>query len=130
VAVAPTGATAPTGPIIGPRRWPPDEPATVREPSNRLTVEVVTVSGRAAAVELRLGPDRVEIWHYLSKIAVFDRAALRDWLADPDRPLAEGKAVFSLDHLIDVDGRIALSLPDVVVWPFSPKDLDLLRNRV
>jgi hypothetical protein len=121
-------ATRQIGPIIGPRRWPADEPVLL--PGNRLRIEVVTVSGRAASVELRVRGDRVEIWHHSRQVAVFDRVELRLWLTTPDRPLPEGEVIFSLDHLIDVDGRVAISLPDVLVWPFSPRDLETLRARI
>jgi hypothetical protein len=99
-------------------------------PGNRLTVEVVTVSGRAAAVGLHLRQDRVEVWHHLRRVAEFDRPTLRRWLAAPQGPLSDGEVVLSLDRLIDVEGRVAISLPDVQLWPFSPGELDILRRRI
>jgi hypothetical protein len=55
---------------------------------------------------------------------------LRTWLNGPDRPLAVDEVIFSVDRMIDVDGRIAVNLPDVMVWPLSPRDLEILRRRI
>jgi hypothetical protein len=127
------GGTTPTdplstGPIMRPRRRPDGESGTL--PGNCLIVEVVTVSGRAAAVEFRISPEQVEIWHHLRRAAVFDRVTLRQWLIQPDQPMAVDEVIFSLDRMIDVDGRIAISFPDVLVWPLSPHDLEILRRRI
>jgi hypothetical protein len=115
-----------TGPITRPRR----RPESLLSGGNSVTVEVLTLTGRAAAVELQIRPEQVEIRHHLRPVAVFERATLRDWLAAPERPLAAGEAIFTLDRMIDVDGRVAISLPDVQVWPLSPRDLETLRRRI
>jgi hypothetical protein len=96
-------------------------------------MEVVTRSGRAAAVEFRIRPDTgttVEVWHHGGLRAVLDRAVLRDWLAEPGPPLVVNDVVLSLDRMVDSDGRVALSLPDVVVWTLAPTVLAGLRNVV
>jgi hypothetical protein len=117
-----------TGPIMRPRRRPDDGAGTLS--GNCVTVEVVTVSGRAASVEFRIQPETVEVWHHLRRAATVDRVTLRTWLNGPDRPLAVDEVIFSVDRMIDVDGRIAVNLPDVMVWPLSPRDLEILRRRI
>jgi hypothetical protein len=130
--VSASGAVPPdplsTGPIMRPRRRPDGDSGTLA--GNCLIVEVVTVSGRAAAVEFRILTDQVEVWHHLRRAGVFDRAALRQWLIDPGPPLAVDEVIFSVDRMIDVDGRVAISFPDVLVWPLSPRDLEILRRRI
>jgi hypothetical protein len=74
--------------------------------------------------------DTVEVWHHKRCAAVFDRELLRFWLAQPDAPLEVDEVVFSLDRAVDQDGRVAISLLDVVCWTFSPVTLKSLRKRV
>jgi hypothetical protein len=101
------------------------------QPNGQFAMEVVTTSGRAASVELRIRSETVEIWHHDCCIAVFDRRALRTWLAEPlPEPLMAGEVTFSLDRSVDSDGRVAVSLPDVLVWTLAPAALDVLRRRV
>jgi hypothetical protein len=91
--------------------------------------EVVTSSGRAASVEFRFRFDWVEVWHHDHCAAVLDRETLREWLAGPDDPLSVDELTLSLDRLVDRDGRIAITLPDVTEWTLSP-DLEAdLRRR-
>lgn len=96
-------------------------------------IEVVTTSGRAAAVELRLKRDTVEVWHHGHCSGVFVRDTLRGWLNDPDRyrlALVVDEVAFSLDRIVDAVGRVAISLPDVTVWTIDPRSLDRLRERL
>jgi hypothetical protein len=97
---------------------------------DRLAMEVVTVSGRAAEVIVRIRLDSVEIWHHEHLSAVFDRQILRAWLADPWDLLADDEVCFSLDRRSDPRGRIAVSLPHVGLWPLSPNVLASLRDRI
>ena len=99
-------------------------------PEHRFALEVVTLTGRAAAVELRLYPDLVEIWHHELPAAVFDRAVLRHWLAEPGPDLVTDRVTLSLDRLVDVRGRVAISLPDVQAWTLSPTELQTLRRQL
>ena len=99
-------------------------------PGERLTLEVVTQTGRAACVEVRLRAGRAEIWHHRALLAVFDREILRKWLGDPGSPLASETVTFSLDRMVDVHGRVAISLPDVHVWTLSPTEMETLQRRV
>lgn len=100
----------------------------------RFVMEVVTNSGRAAAVEFRIRRnfaetgDVVEVWHHGHLSAVLSRTVLRDWLAEPGSPLVVEEVAFSLDRMVDSHGRVALSLPDVVVWTLAPSVLAGLRN--
>jgi hypothetical protein len=96
----------------------------------RLAMEVVTVSGRAAEVVFRVRLDSVEIWHHEHLSAVLDRQILRDWLSDPWDLLAVDEVRLNLDRSVDPLGRYALSLPDVGMWPFSPGVLASLWERV
>ena len=96
----------------------------------RFTMEVVTMSGRAAAIEFRIHPDVVEVWHLDRCNASFDRLALRDWLSAPEHPLAVADVAFTVDRMVDRSGRVALSLPDVLVWTLAPDALAGLRQRL
>lgn len=96
-------------------------------------LEVVTASGRAAAVTFRIRREEVEIWHHDHCSAVFVRDELRAWLGDTDgrrRPLAVDEVAFSMDHLVDDTGRVAISLPDVMVWTIDPHSLHTLRQLI
>jgi hypothetical protein len=109
-----------------------DEPAAGFSPSqiDRVMVEVVTTSGRGAAVEFRIRADTVELWHHEHLAAVLDRDVLSAWLREPTDDLDVDEARLSIDWLLDVHGRIALTLPDVNAWALSPTELDTLYRRV
>jgi hypothetical protein len=92
--------------------------------------EVVTASGRAALVEFRIRADTVELWHREHLAAVFDRDILSAWLREPSEDLIVDEARLNVDWLIDVTGRVALTLPDVNAWALSPADIDALYRRV
>ena len=96
----------------------------------RFVMEVVTMSGRAAAVEFRISSDTVEIWQRDEFRAAFDREELRDWLATPGEPLVVDDVEFSLDRMVDRSGRVAVSLPDLLAWTMAPDALAGLRQRV
>jgi hypothetical protein len=96
-------------------------------------IEVVTMSGRAASVELRLRRDRVEVWHHGHCSGVFVRNLLRSWLDDPDSrrlALVVDEVAFSVDRMVDAAGRVAISLPDVTVWTIDPRSLEGLRKLI
>jgi hypothetical protein len=95
-----------------------------------VALEVVTTSGRAAAIELRLTGQQVEIRHHGNRVAVLERDLLRRWLAGPRQALAVEGITFSLDRAVDVQGRVAISLPDVRNWTLSPTELHTLRRRL
>jgi len=96
----------------------------------RFVMEVVTMSGRAAAVEFRIDGDTVEVWHRERCSGAFGRELLRTWLATPEKPLVVDDVAFSLDRMVDRSGRVAVSLPDVVAWTMAPDALAGLRQRV
>jgi hypothetical protein len=98
--------------------------------TSRYSLEVQTVSGRAAAVEFRVRLDSVEVWHHDHCSGVFDREGLRCWLGQPHEPLVVDEVAFSLDRNVDQDGRVAISLPDVLVWTLSPSTLLCLRSKL
>ncbi len=106
-----------------------------------VSIDVVTVTGRAATVELRIRDDGVEIWHHAQLAAVFDRGLLHGWLQRPDRSLMVGDVLFTLDRSVDVHGRAAirlddtrhrviLSLRDVRSWALSDSEVETLRRRI
>jgi hypothetical protein len=103
--------------------WPDDL-------DERHTVEVVTTSGSPASVDFRIRPENVEIWFQERRRAVLDRHVLRCWLAEPQTPLVVDEVAFSLDRVADSPARVALSLPDVLVWTLSPDVLAGLRYRI
>jgi hypothetical protein len=96
----------------------------------RFVMEVVTMSGRAAAVEFRIDGDTVEVWHRDRCSGAFRRDAVRDWLSAPDEPLISQDVMFSLDRMVDRAGRVAVSLPAGIAWTLSPEALAGLRQRV
>jgi hypothetical protein len=98
--------------------------------SSRCVMEVQTLSGRATAVEFRVRLDSVEVRHHHHCSGVFDRDGLRFWLEDPGKPLIVGEVTFSLDRVVDQDGRVAISLPDVAVWTLCPSTLLRLQSVV
>src|SRR3954451_14760069 len=89
----------------------------------RFVMEVVTMSGRAAAIEFRISDDVVEVWHRDQCDGSFGRDVLRDGLGAPREPLAVGDVEFSLDRMVDRSGRVAVTLPDVLVWTLAPESL-------
>jgi len=109
-----------------PRRAGPERAAT----DVRLRVEVVTTSGRPAEVEFRVRSGAVEVWHWNQRCAVFDRWKLGRWLARPSDPLVDDRAALSVDRMVDRNGRIAVSLPDVLAWTLAPTQLAVLKNLV
>jgi hypothetical protein len=100
---------------------------------DRVLLEVVTTSGRAAAIEVRVRCQTVEIWRGNRCHGVFDREELHAWIEKPDgaeESVRGNDVTFHLDRLIDVDGRVAISMPDVSGWTLSPQMLDDLRRRL
>jgi hypothetical protein len=94
-----------------------------------IVVEVVTRSGYAEPVSLRLQPDTVEVWFRGSCCGVFDRAEMRSWLAGGRSRLSAEQVTWSLDPRSDGE-RVAISLDDVIAWTISPAELVLVRARV
>ena len=98
---------------------------------HRIEFEVVTTSGRAAAISFHIVDDEVEVWHGARRSGVFARTRLRDWLdAMPRTGLVDRDVGLSVDRLVDVRGRVALTLPDVVGWTLSPTTQAALHKRV
>ncbi|HST85521.1 MAG TPA: hypothetical protein VLL08_27530 [Kineosporiaceae bacterium] len=91
---------------------------------------VLTRSGPAIDVEVRIGAEVVEIWRQGACKAIFDRGHLRAWLADPSLPIGMGEVTFTLDRYVDLDGRIAITMPDVSEWTLSHQTATQLRNRL
>src|SRR5690349_16157000 len=91
-------------------------------------IEVVPADGRAAAVKLWIKLDTVEVWHRDHCSGVFVRDELRAWLANPQHgpALVVDEVAFSLDRMVDAAGRVAISLPDVLVWTIDPHSLTRL----
>jgi hypothetical protein len=96
----------------------------------RFVMEVVTMSGWAAAIEFRITGELVEVWHREQCRGAFGRDSLRTWLAAPDAPLTAGDVEFSLDRMVDRSGRVAVTLPDVLAWTLAPEALAGLCQRL
>jgi hypothetical protein len=89
-----------------------------------LEFEVVTSSGRAAAVRVRVGGAAVEVFHHGRRCGVFERKVLMAWITQlPGRPLVADEVAWSVDRWVDCDGRVAITLPDVMAWTLSPDSL-------
>ena len=102
----------------------------VMRDKNWLVLEVVTISGRAAAVGFHLRFDVVEVWHDDCNRAVFDRETLRSWLERlPGEPLRVDDVTLSTDFSLDSRGRVAITLPEVNEWALSPAEHEQLRDR-
>jgi hypothetical protein len=111
------------GPVLVAQTTEPDE---VEE---SICVEVVTRAGRAEPIHFDLLASTVVIRRGRDHVAgVFDRAQLRGWLGAPQGLIRVAEVTFSLDHQVDTDGRVAISLPDVDAWTFSPECLLGLRR--
>jgi hypothetical protein len=93
-------------------------------------VAVVTENGSPAIVDFRMRADTVEIWFKGRCRGVLNRHVLRCWLAEPQTPLVVDEVAFSLDRMVQAGGRVALSLPDLLVWSLAPEALAGLRCRV
>jgi hypothetical protein len=93
-----------------------------------IAFEVVTSSGRAAAVRLRIVNADVEVIHHGRRCGVFGRKELMAWINElPKRPLVADDVAWSVDRWVDRNGRVAISLPDVMAWTLSPDSLTELR---
>jgi hypothetical protein len=109
--------------------WPVVD-LTVEREEGRVGVEVVTTSGRIREVEFRVLAHAVEVWHDQRCDAVLEREALRAWLAEPLASLTVEQLTLTLDLMVDVRGRVALTLPDVNAWTLAPVELAALIERV
>jgi hypothetical protein len=108
---------------------PGQELPEVLDPS-RLWLEVVTISGRAAAVEFKLRMETVEVWCANHCLAILDRAELRRWLTDPVSELVVDELTFTPMRGLEHHDAIAITLPEVQAWPLSPVELVNLRKRL
>lgn len=98
--------------------------------TERVFFAVLTRCGPQVDIEIRIGRETVEIWRQGACKAIFDRGHLRAWLADPTNPMGMGEVTFTLDRYVDLDGRIAITMPDVKEWTLSHKTATQLRNRL
>ena len=101
-----------------------------RPTTERVFFPVLTRSGPEIHVEIRIGTETVEIWRQGTCTAIFDRGHLRAWLADPSTPIGIGEVTFTLDRYVDLDGRIAITMPDVKEWTLTHQTTTQLRNRL
>lgn len=117
----------------------PDRPGDPVD--EHLILDVRTVNGQPAAVDLQVHPEDVEIWHHRRRAAIIDRDLLRGWLTRPEHSLMVGDVLFNRDHNVDVrdraaisldnaHDRITISLSDVRSWPLSPGELETLRHHI
>jgi hypothetical protein len=103
--------------------WPDDD-------DERYGVEVVTGSGSPATVDFWMRADLVEIWFQGKCRAVLNRHVLRCWLAEPQTPLVVGEVALNPDRIAAATDRVAVSMPDLLVWTLAPESLVGLRCRV
>ena len=99
----------------------------------RVFVELVTTAGPAAQLEIRVKDQTVELWRGTTCTAVFDREHLREWMDAMNEtapPPACGDVYFHLDRRVDQNGRVAITMPDVNAWTFSPRAYNDLRTRL
>ncbi len=91
-----------------------------------LSIEVVTRSDRAAAVQFHQLQDAVEVWHRGAPIGWFDQHALAAWLETGTGDLQGEAVTFSY-----YGSAVAISLGEEVDrWPLSPADTTALRELV
>ena len=117
-----------SGPAVEPRGDP--RIRSTRPDEARVSIEVVTTFGRAEPVAFHVRTDVVEIWLRDRCCGVLNRKVLRTWLAEPGAPLVTEGAALSVDRMVDTLGRVAISLPDVLVWTLAPTALAELTKRV
>lgn len=98
--------------------------------SARVFLDVVTSSGASACLELRILSERVDVWRGTGCAAIFDRDHLRGWLEHPEDRLGIGDVTLSLDRHVDVEGRIAIAMPDIHGWALTPRIVTDLRHHL
>lgn len=108
---------------------PKPEPEEPRADPSRILVGVVTTTGQARFVELRVRLETVEAWYVEGLVAIFDRNRLHEWLSRPSGWIAEGSVVFSVDPRPSED-RVEIELPDVRRWTLSAQEQASLKARV
>lgn len=96
-----------------------------------VTIEVVTTSGRAARVDLKVTPANVEVWRAKACVARVDTWQVQQWLASPTGTLSAGDVAINFDASLDRDHpRVAVTLPDVTAWSLSPGEHDAFVDAV
>jgi hypothetical protein len=115
----PSGLLGGRSPVSGPR-------GTIQPGIGGLVPMEVVVAGRAVPMTWRVIRDLVVLWYRPGQGAVFDRAELDQWLADPGDPLMAD----ALSVCLDDQSRVALAWPDGAVWPLAPAVLQQLRDHL
>jgi len=98
--------------------------------TERVFFPVVTKSGPGVEIEIRIITDTVEVWRNSRCIAVLDRGHLRAWLSDPTDPIGMGDVTFTFDRSGGLDGRIAITMPDVEAWTLDNRTATRFRSRL
>jgi hypothetical protein len=101
-----------------------------KPPTERIFFPVLTRSGPQIDIEVLIRNETVEIWRQGACKAIFDRGHLRAWMADPVDPIGMGDVTFTLDRYVDLEGRVAITMPDVMAWTLSHHTATQLRNRL
>jgi hypothetical protein len=96
----------------------------------RVTVQVVSATGRGGQVSFHLRHRLVGVWYGNRLRGVLDRALLRTWLRDPFGSLVQDDVSLSWDRTVDRDGRIAITMPGLREWVLSPVEAANLTDRV
>jgi hypothetical protein len=58
------------------------------------------------------------------------RKELRAWLTDPFSALVMGDVTLTLERVVDHEGRVAITLPDVRAWTLAPIELVHLKEQL
>ena len=98
--------------------------------ADRIVFPVLTASGPEVEIEIRIGQETVEVWQKDLRMTIFDRCHLRSWFSNPTSSIGMGEVRFALDRFVDIDGRIAISMPDVDAWTLDHDTARKLRNRL
>jgi hypothetical protein len=102
----------------------------LRSNGGRLVMDVVAASGQTVEVEFRIRLDTVEVWALHHCCGILDRELLRAWLTSPWQHLVVDEVRLTLDTTADPVGRIAMSLPEIGMWPLTPLVLRQLQGQV
>ena len=95
-----------------------------------LSMGIVLLSGQVQRVFIRFREESVALEYAPQRLVVMRHLTLRLWLSNPVGPLiAAGIAGFVVHHTA-WGPKVALKIPDADVWPLSPRDLAILRERV
>jgi hypothetical protein len=99
------------------------------DPTERVLLDrVPTQSGRQVNIELRFAGEVVQVTRERRCVATFDKCALIDWFLKPDGQHAKDDVTFTLDRLVDRDGSVAMTMPDITAWTLGDDVVARIRH--